>query len=252
MFRTKYPYRFWVVVLILGAMAFAAAMTPAKAQGTEQPQQADDPGPALAIPHYYVANPQDGTLVPIVPAPGQQAKSGQPGTMVPLVPMQRGRPGLLAPEQVTLKRLHQVFQSAYLEATIDSDDDEIMIVEEGVKTIVRLDPERQMIHFASLWQLDPNVPYSDKLELVNRWNRELTVVKFWLLDEGILVTEYDAFYKEGVTPGQVINVYRWFYRVTTGAISRHDPDNVVGVRTSGSLPGEATGAGSSARQPKAA
>lgn len=253
MFRRRFTHGLWFVVAAASAMAFVAAMRPAPAQGKEKIDGADHRQPPAATARYYVANPQDGTLVPIVPAAsGEQATSEQFGALVPLVPSRPERAGLIDPADISLERLRDVFRSAFLDASINSDG-EILIVEEGVKVIVRLDPERQMIHFASLWRLKPEVPFTAKLELVNRWNRELTMVKFWLLDQTVLVTEYDTFYKDGLTPGQVINVYRWFFRVTTGAIANHDPDDVVGVRNPGGSSAPVDRAAASARRhPKAA
>lgn len=128
---------------------------------------------------------------------------------------------------VTLGKIKTIFETALMKAEFDEDGD-LKIEENGVKTFVRVNKEKKLITFFSLWRLKAGVPEAKKLEFVNTLNNRLICVRFSMLKPTTLCCDYQFLYEGGITPYAILNSYRMFMKVTTGAVSAHDPDDIIG------------------------
>jgi len=132
----------------------------------------------------------------------------------------------LAEDDVTLHKIKSFFDAAFITADFDRDGD-LMIVDRGVKSYVRLDTDRKAIRFFSIWRMKKSVPEIEKLRLVNSLNSELILVRFCMPRPTVLWCDYRLLYEGGITPYAIVNSYRHFARVTRGAVVK-DTENIIG------------------------
>jgi len=136
--------------------------------------------------------------------------------------------GQVLPEkEVTAERLVGLFRDAMIKCDIDKDGD-IRIEESGVKTFIRLDANKKLITFFSLWAMKEQVPREKKLELINTLNNDLIVVRFCAPKPDILWCDYQMSYEDGLHTYHLVATYRLFLRVVIGAKLAKDPDNIIG------------------------
>jgi hypothetical protein len=127
---------------------------------------------------------------------------------------------------VTLQKVKTFFDAALMNAKLDQDGD-LLIEDGGFKTYVKLDKEKKMITFFSLWGLRDSVPETAKLELVNNLNRDLIFVRFSMPRTTVLYCDYQFLYGGGITPQAVLNNYRLYARVVKGAVLTRDPKDII-------------------------
>lgn len=133
---------------------------------------------------------------------------------------------LIPDSEISITRLKSLFAAAMLNPEIDEDND-IKIKEEGVVTFVRLDTEREIISYFSMWGLKDSASELERLRLVNRLNDDLIYVRFCMPKPTRLWCDYQVCYSGGITDYTVVNNYREFKKVVYGAALLHDPDNLI-------------------------
>lgn len=138
-----------------------------------------------------------------------------------------GDGGMLKEWQISTEKTLALFKAAFLKCEIDNDGD-VRIEDDSVITFVTLDTKRKLLKYFSLWRMKADVPLEKKLELVNKWNKELIFAKFFVAKPELMIAEYWVTYENGVSAYQVVASYRLFKKVVVGAVSDEDPDDIVG------------------------
>ncbi|MEE6263348.1 YbjN domain-containing protein [Plantactinospora sonchi] len=82
---------------------------------------------------------------------------------------------ILTPEDVSTDRLQKIFDQAYLETSIDDDGD--LEVTDGISCWVRGSSDGRRIQLMTLVQADPAATMESRLQLANRINDEMMVVR---------------------------------------------------------------------------
>lgn len=139
----------------------------------------------------------------------------------------RAQDDLLTEDEVTIPRIKAYFDAAFFKTTVDSDGD-LKIEDGGMKTFVRVDPEKKLISMFSLWGLKSTASEIDKLRFINQLNDDLIVVRFCMPRSSLLWCDYQVKYERGITPFSIVNNYRLFAKVVKGAVTRDDADGIIG------------------------
>ncbi|MFT5465537.1 MAG: hypothetical protein ACI8UO_000632 [Verrucomicrobiales bacterium] len=135
---------------------------------------------------------------------------------------------LLSEDDLNLKEIKSLFDSAFIKSEIDEDGD-LKIEDGGLKTFITVDEEKMMITYFSIWPLRAGAPEMKKLQLVNSLNDDLIVVRYCMPKPTTLWCDYQVLYEGGITPYSIINNYRTFVKVVKGTASSKDPDDLIGT-----------------------
>lgn len=134
---------------------------------------------------------------------------------------------LLPEEQMSVDLLERIFQSAFLRTERDEDGDLLVRDESGVNTFVRVDSERRIVTFFSLWGLKERFSDEDKLRLANELNDELVVVRFTVRSPRVLWCDHQFLFAGGMSPLTIIATYHRFVSVCR-EVPRRDILGIVG------------------------
>ncbi|MBP8864753.1 MAG: YbjN domain-containing protein [Anaerolineae bacterium] len=127
---------------------------------------------------------------------------------------------ILTDQQMSIEALENLFRAAFLQVERDKDGDLLVRDESGVKTIVKLDPDKKLASFFAIWGLTNNFNEAAKLKFVNDLNNDLIMVRFSLPRADILWCDYQFLYEGGVVPFQVVITYRRFVSVCRSAVQK--------------------------------
>lgn len=131
-------------------------------------------------------------------------------------------------EKLTLNLIQNFLDQAAYKTEIDSDGDLKVVNDGGMKAFVRADAERKIITIFAAYPLKASAPELTKLQLVNRLNDRVIVVRFCMPDATTLWCDYQFSYEGGLTPRYILHVYRQFIRIVRIAVAQYDTDDVVG------------------------
>ena len=123
----------------------------------------------------------------------------------------------ISEDAVSLKKLAQIFDDAYLE--VDRSSGERIVVATGsCKVLVFFDDEKKMITFASLWGLKPGSERG-RLELVNKLNGDLILVRFSVTsDSSSMWLDQQFLVKGGVSAKWLVFSLKRFGEVCSKAV----------------------------------
>lgn len=133
---------------------------------------------------------------------------------------------ILTEQEVSVQRLEKLFETAFLRTEIDKDGD-LVIRDEGINTFIKVDTDRKMITFFSIWGLKERSPETEKLKFANQMNDDLILVRFSVPRPNILWCDYQFLYEGGITPFQILRTYKRFVSVCKGAAQR-DGGRLIG------------------------
>ncbi len=135
-------------------------------------------------------------------------------------------PAIIAPAEVTPARIKDIFDSAFIDAAI-TQDGKVDVVESGLKTILSVDADRQLITFWLAFGCRRGARTSDVAEFAMEVNKNLIFVRAFPIEGGVLF-DYSLPYDAGLLPRQLISAYRWFRKVAVDGIQAYDRKNVLG------------------------
>lgn len=132
---------------------------------------------------------------------------------------------ILAPEDVTPQAIKQIFDDAYIGATLTADE-KVCVTEEGVKVFISVEEDKQLLTYFLIFGWRPGTDPVDQLELINALNQNIVLMRAWAFPEGIVV-DYTLPYDAGLLPAQVISAYNWLRRTAIWGIQHYDRKNIV-------------------------
>ncbi len=130
-------------------------------------------------------------------------------------------------EDVSIEKLKTFFDAAFMKTEFQKNGD-LKIEDAGFKTFVRIDKKKKMITLYTGWGLKSGVEEIKKLQLINRLNEKLILVRFSTPQPTSLWCDYQFLYEGGITPYTIVNTYKYFAQVVKGAVLTQDPEKIIG------------------------
>ena len=163
------------------------------------------------------ATPADPVPTP-APVPGGTL-GGYPAT----------KPGqeLLFPEQITPETLLGIFRQAFMDVETMAGGPLRVHVDGAGHVLVRVDTERKMLSFVQHYGLKEEASLLDKLQLANRINDQVVLVRLTVADETTLVSDHFMGFDGTITARQIVEGVRRFARITRAAITKMDHQDIV-------------------------
>ncbi len=137
------------------------------------------------------------------------------------------RGDLIPRDQVTAKRIAEVFRGAFLEAEVDEDGDVRVVDEGGFKVHFRIYDDQQLLGVFALFRFKKGTSRQAQLELANTLNDQTLLVRFSVTGDGILYADYYVPYSAGIRADQLVQSYRWFLKVLRAGLARYDTNDIV-------------------------
>lgn len=133
---------------------------------------------------------------------------------------------LIAKSDFNNQKLIDVYKKAYMEAKM-TDKGAVLVLVELVKVYANVDRDRALLTLESVWRCKPSATRSQLLELCNRANDQLIMIRV-SCPEGAprLVVDHTTLTEGGITGEAIINATRRFVRVTEG-LGGIDADNIL-------------------------
>lgn len=136
-------------------------------------------------------------------------------------------PEMLPADQITPETLLTVFRQAYLEVESLPDSSLMLTLAGDGRVRVRVDAERKLLSFTAVYGLKEEAATLDKLELANRVNDGMVLVRLSVADDTTLVSDHYVRLDGVFTPRQLVEGVRHFAQTTRAAIQCMDTGNVV-------------------------
>lgn len=131
---------------------------------------------------------------------------------------------LITPDNVSKQLLKSILDDALFETSYDADGD--IRVEEDLSFWVLPSKEQGRIKLLANFGFLPDCPREDRLEAVNKINRQYIVVKASVADNDILRFEYDILIAGGITRKAFLLAVKRFSSIPKVAILEHCFDMV--------------------------
>lgn len=132
---------------------------------------------------------------------------------------------IIPPEEITIARIRSIFDSLLLETSL-TPQNELCITEQGLKTFIAVDPERQLLKFFLIFGFHADSLPDAQLDLVNELNKNIVFMRAWTFGSGI-VFDYALPYDAGLIAEQVISAYQWLVRAALGGLQEYDTQHLV-------------------------
>ena len=130
-------------------------------------------------------------------------------------------------EQVNTQRLLELYKQAFIEVEL-TDSNSLMINPTGRMVIHQyINPDRKTIVFRMGFGLNEEAPMLAKLELANRINNGVGLVRVAVQNASTLIADYELPYSQGVLSEQIIKTTLSFHLTMALALQEYDPDDLV-------------------------
>lgn len=131
---------------------------------------------------------------------------------------------LIHPEEVSSASLKQLFDEAYMEASIDSDGD--VRIKDKYSCFLRPDSDGKMIAIYAIFGANASAEAVAKLEFVNRVNDQVKLIRASVMGDGRYFLDYYISLDGGITKRALVLAARRFLSCVEAALAQ-DTGNVV-------------------------
>ncbi len=132
---------------------------------------------------------------------------------------------MIPPAEVNNSKIKLIFDEAFLDNDI-TESGEVRVTEGGIKVLVSVDSDRQLLRYLMLFGYRPGAKVQDQLELVNELNKNIIFMRAWSFGNGIAF-DYALPYDGGLLPKQVVSAYQWLRKTALGGLQQYDRKNIV-------------------------
>ncbi len=132
----------------------------------------------------------------------------------------------IAEKDMDAHRVMAVFRKAFFKAELN-DDGRVRVEDGNMKVYVQVSAERQMLIYVATFRFKEAASRPAMLELVNRMNDNNIFVRAAVTQDNILWFDYFLPYEQGIPSHQVMTAFKWFSKAVTGALQKHDSDDIV-------------------------
>lgn len=133
---------------------------------------------------------------------------------------------LLTPETVTIEKVCDAYEQAYLDVTFD-DERQFIRIKEEVIARAHLSEAKDRLQLVALYGVKDDASREDRLELANRINENYVIVRAGVDEDGDLWFDYAVYLKGGVTAKAVVQATRAFLKIVPQAVTECDEDGIV-------------------------
>ena len=136
----------------------------------------------------------------------------------------------LTDADVNLIGLQAHLQQLGIPAEVD-DDNDLRVRTPAGRIIVRLLQDSRLLLFKDVYSFRADAGVLQRLQLINRMNREAMLPRFLEVDQDddgtLLVAEYGMSYEHGLIPNQFAWVLQQFAHQTSSLLRQWDTDDLV-------------------------
>jgi hypothetical protein len=135
---------------------------------------------------------------------------------------------MIALQDLTLTKLEEVYRSAFIPSEI-TEDGTVKLELEGIKTFVKVEPEKKILRFFALFGTKPGTTRNQVLELSNRINDELVLIRACCpsaLPTPALWLDHDLDTESGMTAEDIVTETRRFRQVIS-AMPPKDTESIL-------------------------
>ncbi|OWK41670.1 YbjN domain-containing protein [Fimbriiglobus ruber] len=133
---------------------------------------------------------------------------------------------LVTPDNVTIEMIRDIYDAAFMEATLDEEKKQIRIREE-VLARAFLAESKERLQLVAYYGIKEDAQRIDRLELVNRVNENYVLIRAGIDDDGDLWFDYCVLLKGGVTKKAIVQATRVFLMLVPRAVNECDEDGIV-------------------------
>ena len=119
---------------------------------------------------------------------------------------------IISPKNISSELLKQLFEDAYLDASIDKKTGNI-IIKENWSTWIYIDEEKRYFSFNISFTIKKKSKLVDRVEYTHNVSKEFILIKAYNDNGGITFSTY-IWLEGGVTPKNIIKTYKAFVWVT--------------------------------------
>ena len=134
---------------------------------------------------------------------------------------------IIPENEISLARLQEIFEAAFVENDIDGDGDLVVRTETNIRIFIGLSSANKLIRFTALYALEETATNESKVALANALNDAIVFVRFSVSQSAALVCDYYLPYNGGVNPLHIVTVLRLFNRIILPSLSEHDTSGLV-------------------------
>ncbi len=133
---------------------------------------------------------------------------------------------LITPDNVTIETIRDIYDAAFMEATLDEEKKQIRLREE-VLARVFLSESKERLQLVAYYGVKEDAQRIDRLELVNRVNENYVLIRAGIDEDGDLWFDYTVLLKGGVTKKAIVQATRVFLMLVPRAVNECDEDGIV-------------------------
>ncbi len=133
---------------------------------------------------------------------------------------------LVTPENVSIELIRDIYEAAFMEATLDEEKKQIRIKEE-VLARAFLSESKERLQIVAYYGVKDDAQRIDRLELVNRINEQYVLIRAGIDDDGDLWFDYCVLLKGGITKKAIVQATRVFLMLVPKAVNECDEDGIV-------------------------
>jgi predicted peroxiredoxin len=131
-------------------------------------------------------------------------------------------------EELTIPKLTEVYRAAFMSPEIGADGD-IKLVMDGLKIFVKVEVEKKILRFYALFGTKPGTNRLQVLELCNRINDNLVMVRACcpaVLPNPALWLDHDLDIETGMTAEDIVSETRRF-RLVIGSVPGQNTESIL-------------------------
>ena len=135
---------------------------------------------------------------------------------------------VIGSEELSGRRLLQIFRDAYIEAEFDSEGD-VRLTLDGIKVLVTVDVSRKLVHFISIFGVKPTATRQQVLELCNRINDRLILIRAAYpsaLPSPAVMLDHYVVTEAGVSAVEIVDDVRRF-RTVLGSVPPLNTEDIL-------------------------
>ena len=135
---------------------------------------------------------------------------------------------VIGSEELSGRKLLEILREAYIEAEFDTEGD-VRVTLDGIKILVTVDVSRKLVHFISIFGVKPTATRQQVLELCNRINDRLILIRAAYpsaLPSPAVMLDHYVVTEAGVSAVEIVDDIRRF-RTVLGSVPPLNTEDIL-------------------------
>ncbi len=135
---------------------------------------------------------------------------------------------VIGSEELSGRKLLEILRDAYIEAEFDTEGD-VRVTLDGIKILVTVDVSRKLVHFISIFGVKPTATRQQVLELCNRINDRLILIRAAYpsaLPSPAVMLDHYVVTEAGVSAVEIVDDIRRF-RTVLGSVPPLNTEDIL-------------------------